>query len=178
MADPGPIYVRVASDGDWPGIWPIIAEVAGAEETFAMDPTTDEATARAEWMTPLPGRVTVACDPDGAILGSANMYANRPAQGSHVASGSIMVDAGARRRGVGRALVRDLVAWASRSGYAGIQFNAVVDTNIAAIQLYESEGFNTLGTAPDAFMHPTHGPVGLRIMWRQIHRVERPHHRA
>ncbi|NES31178.1 GNAT family N-acetyltransferase [Micromonospora terminaliae] len=169
MADTGPIVVRAAAEEDWPGIWPIIAEVARAGETFAMDATPDEATARADWMTPPPGRVTVACDPDGTILGTANMYANRPAQGSHVASGSIMVDARARERGVGRALVRDLIAWATRSGYAGIQFNAVVDTNVAAVRLYESEGFTTLGTAPGAFVHPTEGPVGLRIMWRQIH---------
>lgn len=148
MADPGPIAVGEASGQDWPGIWPIIAEVARAGETFAMDATPDEETAHAGWMTPPPGRVTVACDPDGAILGTANMYANRPAQGSHVASGSIMVDARARGRGVGRALVRDMVSWATRSGYAGIQFNAVVDTNISAVRLYESEGFITLGTAP------------------------------
>lgn len=170
MADPGPIRVRAASDEDWPAIWPVIAEVARAGETFAMDATPDEATARADWMTRPPGRVTVACDADGAILGTANMYANRPAQGSHIASGSIMVDARARGRGVGRALVRDLVEWATRSGFAGIQFNAVVDTNLAAIRLYESEGFTTLGTAPGAFMHPTRGPVGLRIMWRQLDR--------
>ncbi|MEU2616123.1 GNAT family N-acetyltransferase [Micromonospora sp. NPDC007271] len=168
MAETAPI-VREAADEDWPGIWPIIAAVARAGETFAMDAAPDEATTRAAWMTPPPGRVTVACDADGAVLGTANMYANRAAQGSHVASGSIMVDASARGRGVGRALVRDLVTWATRSGYAGIQFNAVVDTNITAIRLYESEGLTTLGIAPGAFMHPAQGPVGLRIMWRQIH---------
>jgi L-amino acid N-acyltransferase YncA len=169
MADPGPILVRAASDLDWPGIWPIITEVARTGETFAMEAAPNEASARADWMTAPPGRVVVACDPAGAVLGTANMYANRPAQGSHVASGSIMVQATARGRGVGRALVHDMINWATRSNYAGIQFNAVVDTNVAAIQLYESEGFTTLGKAPGAFIHPTRGAVGLRIMWRQIH---------
>lgn len=170
MAESALIVVREASGHDWPGIWPIIAEVAYAGETFAMVTAPGEAAARAGWMTPPPGRVTVASDPDAAILGTANMYANRPAQGSHVASGSIMVDARARGRGVGRALVRDMINWATRSGYAGIQFNAVVDTNTAAVRLYESEGFITLGTAPGAFIHPAQGPVGLRIMWKHIHR--------
>ena len=166
MADRVPIVVREALSQDWSGIWLIIAEVARAGETFAMEANPGEENARSDWMTPPPGRVIVACDPDGAILGTANMYANRPAQGSHVASGSIMVGAQARGRGVGRALVQDMVNWAARSGYVGIQFNAVVETNIAAVRLYESEGFVTIGTVPGAFLHPTQGPVGLHVMWR------------
>ncbi len=96
------------------------------------------------------------------------MYANRPGPGSHVASGSLMVAKEARGAGVGRALTTDLVGWARRSGFAAIQFNAVVDVNVAAIRLYESLGFVTLGTAPGAFRHPTEGDVGLRIMWLDL----------
>ncbi len=53
-------------------------------------------------------------------------------------------------------------------GFAAVQFNAVVDTNTAAIRLYERHGFITLGTAPGAFDHPEQGRVGLRIMWRDL----------
>ncbi|GAA0245964.1 GNAT family N-acetyltransferase [Cryptosporangium japonicum] len=160
--------MRDAEARDWAGIWPIITEVARAGETFAMESTPDEATMRAQWMTPPPGRIVVACGADGAVLGTANMYANRPAQGSHVASGSIMVAAGARGRGVGRALVREMIRWAQGSGYAGIQFNAVVETNTAAVRLYESEGFVLIGTVPGAFAHPGRGRVGLHILWRPL----------
>src|SRR3954471_6658508 len=158
MTSSGPVVVREASDHDWASIWPIIAEVARTGETFAMEATPDEASARAEWMTPSPGRVILACDPDGVLFGTANMYANRPAQGSHVASGSIMVAVEARGRGAGRALVREMINWATRSGYVGIQFNAVVETNTAAVRLYESEGFIIIGTVPGAFKHPDRGP--------------------
>ena len=96
------------------------------------------------------------------------MYANRPGPGSHVASGSLMVAAQARGNGVGRALTTDVIGWARRSGFAAIQFNAVVDTNTAAVHLYESLGYVTLGTAPGAFRHPVLGPVGLRIMWLDL----------
>jgi len=48
-----------------------------------------------------------------------------------------------------------MISWARRSGFAAIQFNAVVDTNTAAVLLYESLGFVTLGTAPGAFRHPS-----------------------
>jgi ribosomal protein S18 acetylase RimI-like enzyme len=84
----------------------------------------------------------------------------------------------ARGKGVGRALTTDMISWARRSGFAAIQFNAVVDTNTAAVRLYESLGFITLGTAPGAFRHPILGPVGLRIMWldlrHQAHATNRP----
>ncbi|MEV6446804.1 GNAT family N-acetyltransferase [Amycolatopsis sp. NPDC051716] len=102
------------------------------------------------------------------MTGTANMYANRPGPGSHVASGSLMVAKEARGAGVGRALTTDLIGWARRSGFAAIQFNAVVDVNVAAIRLYESLGFVTLGTAPGAFRHPDEGDVGLRIMWLDL----------
>jgi L-amino acid N-acyltransferase YncA len=112
-------------------------------------------------------RVVVAVR-DGVVVGTANMYPNRPGPGSHVASGSIMVDRAVRGSGAGRALVEDMIDWARRQGYAAIQFNAVVDTNAAAVHLYESLGFVTLGIAPGAFRHPELGDVGLRIMWREL----------
>ncbi|MFC6091512.1 hypothetical protein [Saccharothrix lopnurensis] len=42
--------------------------------------------------------------------------------------------------------------------------------NTAAVHLYESLGFVTLGTAPGAFRHPTLGHVGLRVMWLDLRR--------
>src|SRR5690606_3447262 len=60
-------------------------------------------------------------------------------------------------QGGGRALTTDMIDWASRSGFAAIQFNAVVDTNTAAIRLYESLGFVTLGVAPGRSAIPCWG---------------------
>jgi L-amino acid N-acyltransferase YncA len=159
--------IRPATAGDWPGIWPIVHDVVTAQETFPYDPAMTEEEARAAWLRPPPARVVVAADGD-RVVGTANMYANRPGPGSHVASGSLMVAATARGRGVGRALVTDMIAWARTSGFAAIQFNAVVETNTSAIRLYESLGFTTLGVAPGAFRHPVHGDVGLRIMWLDL----------
>ncbi|MFC4627869.1 GNAT family N-acetyltransferase [Promicromonospora alba] len=158
--------VREATAEDWPDIWPIVREVVRAGDTFAYDPAMTEAQARAAWLD-YPVRVVVAVR-DGAVVGTANMYPNRPGPGSHIASGSIMVDRAVRGTGAGRALVEDMLAWARRDGYAAVQFNAVVDTNAGAVHLYESLGFVTLGVAPGAFRHPELGDVGLRIMWREL----------
>jgi GNAT superfamily N-acetyltransferase len=122
-----------------------------------------EGDAKRCWLLPAPARVAVAASCE-EILATANMYANRPGPGSHVASGSLMVARQARGHGVGRALTTDMINWARRNGFAAIQFNAVVDTSTAAVLPYESLGFVTLGTAPGAVRHPSLGPVGLRIM--------------
>jgi L-amino acid N-acyltransferase YncA len=159
--------IREAREGDWPQIWPIIHDVITEQQTFAYDPAMSEDEAKRGWLLAAPARVVVAADGD-LILGTSNMYANRPGPGSHVASGSLMVAMRARGKGVGRALTTDMISWARRSGFAAIQFNAVVDTNTAAVLLYESLGFVTLGTAPGAFHHPILGPVGLRIMWLDL----------
>ncbi|STX13360.1 Uncharacterised protein [Kytococcus sedentarius] len=36
------------------------------------------------------------------------------------------------------------------------------------MRLYEPEGFRTIGAAPGGFIHPTHGPVDLLILWRDL----------
>lgn len=113
--------VRQATDADWPSIWPIIQEVAATGETFAMETHPEETEMRSSWMTQAPGRVVVATDEAGQIVGTANMYANRPNQGSHVASGSFMVAVSARGRGVGRVLVRDMLAWSAGQSFKGVQ---------------------------------------------------------
>ncbi|WP_330276232.1 GNAT family N-acetyltransferase [Lentzea sp. NBC_00516] len=157
--------VREARQDDWPQIWPIIRNVITQQETIPYDPGMSEPDARRTWLLPAPARVVVAGD---QVLGTANMYANRGGPGNHVASGTLMVAEEARGKGVGRALTTDMIDWARRSGFAAVQFNAVADTNTAAIHLYESLGFVTLGTAPRAFRHPVEGLVGLRIMWLDL----------
>jgi L-amino acid N-acyltransferase YncA len=161
------LEIREAREDDWPQIWPVIHDVITEQQTFAYDPVMSEDEARRGWLLAAPARVTVAAC-DDLILGTANMYANRPGPGSHVASGSLMVARQARGQGAGRALTTDMISWARRSGFAAIQFNAVVETNTAAVHLYQSLGFVTLGTAPGAFRHPILGPVGLRIMWLDL----------
>jgi GNAT superfamily N-acetyltransferase len=156
-------HVREAGDGDWPAIWPIVREVVVAADTFPYDPEMTEDDGRAMWMVASPGRTTVAVR-DAAVHGTANMYANRAGPGGHVASASFMVAAAARGRGVGRALVEDALSWARATGFRAMQFNAVAETNTAAVALYRSLGFTIVGTVPEAFEHPDHGFVGLHVM--------------
>jgi GNAT superfamily N-acetyltransferase len=159
--------VRDATADDWPRIWPFVREIVVAGETFVYDPAMDEARAREMWMVGPPGRTTVAVS-DGAVLGTANMYANRPGPGSHVASGSFMVNPEHWGHGAGRALCEDLLDWARAQGFRAVQFNAVAETNVRAVDLYRSLGFEVIGTVSEAFLHPTEGYVGLHVMHRRL----------
>jgi GNAT superfamily N-acetyltransferase len=99
------------------------------------------------------------------VLGSARMGPNRPGRGDHVGTASFMVAPQARGRGVGRRLGEHVVQWHRDQGYAAIQFNAVVETNTAAVALWRSLGFVVVGTVPGAFRSATHGRVGLHVMY-------------
>jgi L-amino acid N-acyltransferase YncA len=158
-----PPQIREATTDDWPDIWPIIREIVVAGDTFAYSPEITDEEARELWMVAAPGRTTVAVD-NGLVLGTANMYANRAGPGAHVASASFMVASTARGRGVGRALVEDALTWARAAEFRAMQFNAVAETNTAAVALYHSVGFTIIGTVPETFDHPQHGLVGLHIM--------------
>jgi GNAT superfamily N-acetyltransferase len=155
--------IRDASASDWLAIWPIVREVVVAADTFPYDPDMTDDEGRALWMVASPGRTTVAVD-RVAVYGTANMYANHAGPGAHVASASFMVASTARGHGVGRALLEDALSWARAAGFRAMQFNAVAETNVAAVALYRSLGFSIVGTVPEAFDHPERGLVALHIM--------------
>ncbi len=67
-------------------------------------------------------------------------------------------------RASGRALAEYVVDWHRRNGFRAIQFNAVVETNTAAVRLWESLGFTIIGTVPEAFRRPSGEYVGLHVM--------------
>jgi L-amino acid N-acyltransferase YncA len=162
------MFIRDATADDWDQIWPFLRQIVTAGETYAYDPDMDEATARELWLVRPPARTVVAVNEDGTVLGTANMYPNRPGPGSHVASASFMVDGRASGQGVGRALGEEALAWARASGFRSMQFNAVVATNTRAVALWRSLGFEIIGTVPEAFRHPTDGYVGLHVMHRRL----------
>ncbi|WP_375476047.1 GNAT family N-acetyltransferase [uncultured Jatrophihabitans sp.] len=157
------MQIRVTTDDDWPRVYPFFRAIVAAGETYAYPDglTSDEA--RLVWMREPPGRTVVAVDGD-VVLGSATMGENRPGRGSHVATASFMVDPAHAGRGAGRTLGTDMIAWARAAGFRAVQFNAVVETNTAAVRLWRQLGFQIVGTVPGAFRSSAHGYVGLHVM--------------
>jgi L-amino acid N-acyltransferase YncA len=160
------VLIRPIEGADWPAFLPVFREVVGAGETYAYPEDLSSDAAHGLWVEPPPGVTVVAVADDGTLLGSAKAGPNRPSRGSHVATASFMVASAARGQGVGRALGTWVLDWAREQGYAAMQFNAVVETNLAAVALWRELGFEVVGTVPEAFESRTHGRVGLHVMHR------------
>lgn len=162
------MLIREATAEDWPAIWPFFHRIVAAGETFTYPLDLGPEQGRDWWLLPAPNRTVVAVDEAGTVLGTAKMNTNHMGNGSHTASASYMVDPAHSGRGVGRALCEYSLEWAREAGYRGMQFNAVVETNVHAVHLYRSLGFEVLGTLPEGFRHPEKGYVGLHIMHRPL----------
>ena len=162
------MQIRRATAADWDLLWPIVRAVVDAGETYVWSPTPAKDEMKQLWLEPDPWYVVLATDEDGTVLGTAKCGPNRPGRGSHVATASFMVAPEAQGRGVGRTLAEHVLGWAREAGYHGMQFNAVVESNTAAVALWESLGFERVGTVPDAFDHPREGLVGLIVMYRAL----------
>ena len=164
----GPVVlIRDVADPDWPAIYDIIRAVVQEGRSFAYPEDLTADAAHDVWSMNEPGRTVVAVDGD-LVLGTATMTSNRDGRGSHIATGSFMVSPAHRRSGVGRALGEHVVQWATDTGYRGIQFNAVVENNLDAVNLWRSLGFEIIGTVPEAFHHADGDYVGLHVMFLGI----------
>lgn len=161
------VLIRQFSESDWPQVWEIVRSVVRAGDTFTYDPAMTEQQARAIWLEAPPGETVVAVDGD-EVLGTAKVGPNKPGPGSHVATASFMVAPVSRGQGVGTALCRFALEWARQHRYAGMQFNAVAESNRSAVAVYERLGFKIVGTVPGAFAHPVEGRVGLHIMYAEL----------
>jgi L-amino acid N-acyltransferase YncA len=160
------VQIREATDDDWDQIWPFFQRIVVEGETYAYPEDLTSESARELWFES-GGHIVVAVR-GPTVLGSAKTGPNRPGRGRHVSTASFMVDPAAGGKGVGRALGEYVLRWARDAGFRSMQFNAVVETNAAAVHLWRSLGFEVIGTVPEAFNSRQHGYVGLHVMYRRL----------
>lgn len=160
------LVIRAARAADHTAIARIILPTIRAGETYALDRDLGEAEALAYWTGP--DRETFVAEMDGAVLGTAYLRANQAGGGAHVANCGFMTDPAAAGRGIARALCEHALERARARGFAAMQFNFVVSTNIRAVRLWESLGFAVVGRLPGAFRHPDLGDVDALVMFRTL----------
>jgi ribosomal protein S18 acetylase RimI-like enzyme len=158
--------IRPARAADHAAIARIIVPTIRAGETYALDRDLSEADAVAYW-TGADREIFVA-EADGVVLGTYYLRANQAGGGAHVANCGFMTDAAATGRGVARALGAHALDRARSRGFAAMQFNFVVSTNVRAVRLWESLGFAVVGRLPGAFAHPSLGRVDALVMFRTL----------
>jgi putative acetyltransferase len=88
--------------------------------------------------------VFVAEADDGTVVGRLSVGRDPHPASTHVADVGLMVAAGARRQGVGKALLQAAVDWARPAGVRKLELH-VFPWNEAAIKLYEGFGFEREG---------------------------------
>jgi L-amino acid N-acyltransferase YncA len=160
--------IRDAVPADWPKIWPFLRDIVRAGETYTWPRDESEEDSRRSWMaTALPNRTLVAVEGD-TVLGTAKMGPNHRGPAAHIANASFMVSPEHGGKGVGRALGEYVLTQARADGFRAMQFNAVVETNTAAVRLWQSLGFEIIATLPEGYHHATKGYVGLHIMFRRL----------
>lgn len=91
-----------------------------------------------------PDAAVYVAEIDGALVGRLSVSRDPHSASRHVADLGLMVAQGYRRRGIGRALLRQAVAWARDAGVRKLELH-VFPWNEPAIRLYESFGFERVG---------------------------------
>ncbi|MEO0913495.1 MAG: GNAT family N-acetyltransferase, partial [Pseudomonadota bacterium] len=57
---------------------------------------------------------------------------------------------------------------AVRQGFRAMQFNFVVETNLRALAIWDSYGFERVGRLPRAFRHPRAGYVDAFVLYKRL----------
>jgi L-amino acid N-acyltransferase YncA len=143
------MHIRTATPSDVPAIVRIYGQsVISGTATFELDPPDEAEMAARMAHIGDGGYPYLAAELDGAFAGYAYAaaYRVRPAYRFTVEN-SLYVEAGAQRRGVGRALLEALIEACGKRGFR--QMVAVIGDSAnqaASVALHKAAGFRTVGT--------------------------------
>lgn len=95
----------------------------------------------------------LACDVEsGDVVGLYILHPNNVGRCRHLCNASYAVRSDLRGHRIGETLVRHCLEKGKELGFRILQFNAVVQSNTAALHLYQKLGFTRLGTIAGGFL--------------------------
>ena len=89
---------------------------------------------------------------DEKMVGYYILHPNNIGRCAHVANASYILDKSVRGKHLGKYLVKNSIEEAKACQFKGMQFNAVVASNHAALHIYQELGFQHIGTIPQGFL--------------------------
>ncbi|CAH6721824.1 protein Spt10p [[Candida] jaroonii] len=98
-------------------------------------------------------------------LGSFYIKPSYPGRSGHICTGSFIVNAGIRGKGIGRTMVDCYLQWSPRLGYTYSLFNLVFETNVPARRVLESTNFKRVGRVKGAGILKGHETAVDAIMY-------------
>ena len=160
------MLIRAATRADAAAIAGIIVPIIRAGEVYALDRDMTETAALAYWFAP--AHAVFVAEVEGRVLGSYYCRANQGGGGAHVANCGYATHHEATGRGIARAMALHSFDHARSAGFRAMQYNFVIATNVRAVRLWLSLGFQQVGRLPGAFDHPTLGEVDALVLYRRL----------
>ena len=158
--------IRSANTSDADRIWRILEPVFRAGKTYTLPRDISRDEALAYWFAA--GNQVFVTEDNGEVLGTYYLRANQRGGGSHVCNCGYMTASHATGRGIARAMCLHSKEQAKRSGFRAMQFNFVVSTNVRAVKLWQSLGFQVVGRLQLAFEHPSEGFVDALVLFAAL----------
>lgn len=154
------------ADEHWDQVWVFMEPVLvdGATYPNAIDSTKEEALSY--WTAP--GKETFVALEAEQVVGIYYIRPNQPPLGAHICNCGYVVDPAHRGKGIATLMCQHSQNYGRSVGYRGMQYNLVVSTNHGALRLWQSQGFDIIGTVPGAFDHKAHGYVDAHIMFKSL----------
>lgn len=165
-ADMSELIIRPARTDDSDAIWAVIEPTIRQGATYTLDRAMPKDAALSYWLDK--DKQTFVALREGHIVGTYYIRTNQDGGGRHVANCGYMTLATAQGSGVARAMCLHSLDVARSDGYRAMQFNFVVSTNVRAVSLWTSLGFDTVGRMPLAFQLPNGEYVDALVMYKSL----------
>jgi len=160
------VKIRKATENDLEAVWRIIEAVIAGGDTYVFSPDTPKEEMMNYWFSSEKHNYIAVSGSE--VVGTFWLKANQPGLGSHVANAAYAVSDKAAGQGIGRAMAEFSIDEARKLGFKAMQFNFVVKSNVVAVKLWKSVGFEIIGEIPDAFDHAENGLTNAYIMYRKL----------
>jgi ribosomal protein S18 acetylase RimI-like enzyme len=158
--------IRPALASDKSAIWVILEPIVRSGIYYHGFPSNmPEQEMLAFWFSP--GHEIFVAESDGVVVGTYVLRAD-PSGEDRVANCAYGTINNFEGRGVGHAMCGHSLAIARERGYEAMQFNQVISTNTRAVKLWERNGFEITGLAPNPFVHPSLGLTDMYVMYRKL----------
>lgn len=150
MKDGSMVMIRTALPNDAARILELVYAVF-AEEEFTLSTlddfhnTEEQETSWLQKNLDDPGKLVMVAEADGHIIGMLSFHNGERKRIAHLGEFGISVCKVWRNRGIGRALLSTLILWAQQHPLIEKVCLEVFATNVGAIALYESLGFQSEG---------------------------------
>lgn len=160
------IHIRNYRESDRESLWSILEPSFRSGESYPVDQNISKKDGLAYWLQAT--HQVFLAELEGVAVGTYFLKTNQSGGGSHVANCGYIVAPEATGHGIASAMCTHSQEQARQQNYRAMQFNFVISTNKGAVSLWQKQGFEIVGTLPEAYAHPSLGFVDAFVMYKTL----------